>query len=380
MKRFLLYGHGGAYNHGAEAIVKTTTKLIRQKYDDAYIAISSHFPEQDREYDIEADKFFSPIPEIWRQERQSGSIIEKEGLARKMYAEALGFIDKDTTCLSVGGDNFCYPNWHRLAVFQQQATEKNAESILWGCSVEPAMITPQMWSVLNTYTHLLTRESKTYSALQQSALNTDIQLLPDPAFLLEAKQIPLPDDFQMGNTVGINVSPLVMRREPISGILLENIRNLIDYILSGTEMRVALIPHVIMPVDNDYDVLSEIKQLLAPDLHSRIWLVDRKLSAAELKFVISKCRFLVCTRTHASIAAYSSGIPTLVIGYSVKAAGIAEDLGLSEFVIDVAGIKSSREIINRFRLLYDKEDQVGGLIKEKSRQYKLQAERYSDYI
>ncbi len=378
--KFLLYGHGGAYNHGAEAIVQTTIRLIRKKYKNAYIAISSHFPEQDREYDIEADKFFSPIPEIWRQERQSGSIIKKEGLARKMYAEALGFIDKDTTCLSVGGDNFCYPNWHRLAVFQQQATEKNAESILWGCSVEPAMITPHILDILNTYTHLLARESKTYSALQQSAINTDIQLLPDPAFLLEAKQIPLPDDFQTGNIVGINVSPLVMRRETMSGILLENIRNLIDYILSETDMKIALIPHVLMPMDNDYDILSEIKQLLAPDLHSRIWLTDQNFSAAELKFVISRCSFLVCSRTHASIAAYSSGIPTLVIGYSVKAVGIAEDLGLSQFVLDVAAIKSSREIIDRFKLLYNKEDHLRGLLKQKSRQYKLQAERYSDYI
>lgn len=378
--KFLLYGHGGAYNHGAEAIVQTTIRLIRKKHKNAYIAISSHFPEQDREYDIEADKFFSPIPEIWRQERQSSSIIEKEGLARKMYAEALGFIDKDTTCLSVGGDNFCYPNWHRLAVFQQQATERNAKSILWGCSVEPSMITPPMSDVLNTYTHLLARESKTYSALQQSAINTDIQLLPDPAFLLEAKQIPLPDDFQAGNIVGINVSPLVMRRETMSGILVENIRNLIDYILSETDMKIALIPHVLMPMDNDYDILSEIKQLLAPDLHSRIWLTDQNFSAAEVKFVISRCSFLVCSRTHASIAAYSSGIPTLVIGYSVKAAGIAEDLGLSQFVLDVVAIKSSREIIDRFKLLYNKEDQLRGLLKQKSRQYKLRAERYSDYI
>ena len=46
----------------------------------------------------------------------------------------------------------------------------------------------------------------------------------------------------------------------------------------------------------------------------------------ELKGCISRCRFLVAARTHASIAAYSTGVPTLVAGYSVKARGIARDL------------------------------------------------------
>ena len=46
----------------------------------------------------------------------------------------------------------------------------------------------------------------------------------------------------------------------------------------------------------------------------------------ELKGIISKCRFFVGARTHSTIAAYSMGIPTLVVGYSVKARGIARDL------------------------------------------------------
>lgn len=55
----------------------------------------------------------------------------------------------------------------------------------------------------------------------------------------------LPSNFIENNTVGINVSPLVMEREQEDNVLLDNYRNLIAYILNKTDYAVALIPHVI---------------------------------------------------------------------------------------------------------------------------------------
>jgi polysaccharide pyruvyl transferase WcaK-like protein len=381
IKRFLLYGHGGSYNHGAEAIVKTTIGMIRKKYgNDAYIAISSHFPEQDKEYLIDADEFFSPTLKTWEKEKLASSKNEIEQLARDMYAAALNFISPDTVCLSVGGDNFCYPNWHRLAVFQQEAVQKNAKSILWGCSIEPSAITSEMEVVLKSYTHILARESKTYNALHSHKITTVIQLLPDPAFILRPEPVELPGSFEAGNVVGINISPLIMRKEVTPGIVRENISNLIDYVLSETEMSIALIPHVVMPMDNDYAALFEIEQSVNAHFRSRVWLVDRKLSAAQLKSVISKCRFLICARTHASIAAYSTGIPTLVAGYSVKAIGIAEDLGVGEFVIDVTGIKSPDLMKNMFQRLCMKADDVRSVLAEKQEGYIQKVNDYLEYL
>ena len=46
----------------------------------------------------------------------------------------------------------------------------------------------------------------------------------------------------------------------------------------------------------------------------------------EMKGFIARCRFFVGARTHATIAAYSSCVPTLVVGYSVKAGGLQRDL------------------------------------------------------
>jgi len=363
MKHFLLYGHGGSYNHGAEAIVRTTIQMIRNKYPDAYIGLSSHFPEQDKEFGIDADEIIGPNTAAWTAEKAAPP-EQKETLARTMYAQALDAITQDTTLLSVGGDIFCYPNWHRLTVFQREAERKKAKSILWGCSVEPSAITPDMLEVLRSYTHIVARESLTYNALCQYGLTDKLVLALDPAFMLQPAPFPLPEGIASNHVVGINISPLAIRRESKSGILLDNIRLLIDFIVSQTDMNIALIPHVMMPMDNDYTVLAELEQSLPSDFRSRVWLAGEKHSAAELKSLISKCNFLVCSRTHASIAAYSSCVPTLVIGYSVKSKGIAQDMGLDEFVLDLSTITDDHALTDIFKWLYAKENEVKSILNE----------------
>ena len=68
---------------------------------------------------------------------------------------------------------------------------------------------------------------------------------------------------------------------------------------------------------------------------SRICWVADNLNAAERKYLISRCEMMICCRTHASIAGYSSGVPTLVLGYSVKSAGIGRDMGMENWVIPI---------------------------------------------
>ncbi|MCL2575624.1 MAG: polysaccharide pyruvyl transferase family protein [Defluviitaleaceae bacterium] len=381
MKRFLFYAHPGTYNHGAQAIAKTTICMIREKYGNkAHIAVSSHFPEQDRQFGLDADEFFSVNHQVWGEEKTAVSWEEKEDVARKMYADALSSITPDTVLLSVGGDNYCYDNWHRLAVFQQAAASKNAKSILWGCSIEPAAITPKMVDVLNTYTHILPRETKTLEALNNHGIKSDVHLIPDPAFRLEPKATNIPKGFDEGNAVGINLGPLVIRREKKAGIIKDNIAELIDYVLSKTDMPIILIPHVVMPVDNDLNTLKELLATIPDRWQYRVWLVDESICAAKRKFIISKCRFLVCSRTHASIAAYSSGVPTIVLGYSIKSVGIGKDLGMDRFVVDIDNIDKNGIICETFKELMTNEKEIRSSLTKKVIECKKQTSKYFDFI
>ena len=60
-KHFLLYGHGGSYNHGGEAITRCTIDLLRKQVPDCFITLSTHFPEQDREFGLIPDEIITVL-------------------------------------------------------------------------------------------------------------------------------------------------------------------------------------------------------------------------------------------------------------------------------------------------------------------------------
>jgi polysaccharide pyruvyl transferase WcaK-like protein len=83
-------------------------------------------------------------------------------------------------------------------------------------------------------------------------------------------------------------------------------------------------------------------------------------NAMELKGYISRCRLFIGARTHATIAAYSSCVPTLAVGYSVKAKGIAKDIfGTYEnYVVPVQTLAYTDDLITAFEWLKVHEEDI----------------------
>ncbi len=372
-KSFLLYGHGGAYNHGAEAIVKCTAGLIKDIFPASTITLSTHFKEQDLQFDMPVDDYCVRDMNYVEADRAS---IQKGLYDGLIYKSTLDKITRNSVCLSVGGDNYCYDNWRKWKVIHERALQAGSKSVLWSCSVEPSMITGEMLNTLKTH-HLITaRESLTYDALCQRGLD-NVVLCSDAAFLLAPEKTALPQGFVEENTVAVNVSPLVVRREIKKGITVENIKNLIKFIIGETTMNIALIPHVVMPMDNDYFLLREIYEELEPK--DRICLISDKLSAAQYKYIISKCRLGIFSRTHASIAAYSSCVPAIAIGYSVKAKGIAADLGFDDYVLPLNSFSDGYSLLAMFKGLLENENRLRHLLNEKMPAYKENARKNPVY-
>jgi polysaccharide pyruvyl transferase WcaK-like protein len=309
MKHFLLYGHGGSYNHGSEAAVRCTIKLLRDNSPGCFITLSSHFPEQDKQFGVEADEIVG---------RDLNGATNEE-----IYAETICRITPETTCLSVGGDNYCYPNWQRYAAVHYAALERGAKSVLWSCSIEPSMIDDEMLAALRSH-HLITvREDISYQALRERGLD-NIKRVSDIAFSLEPKETKLPPQ----PYVALNLSPLVLRRSP--KVLLAY-QQLVDEIIEKTNWYIALVPHVEMPMDNDCEALDKLD---GPT--ERVFHVPAGKTAAEYKYIIAHAQILVASRTHATIAAWSSGVPAIAVGYSAKAHGIAADVGQEQWVLEAA--------------------------------------------
>lgn len=330
MKKILLYGHGGAYNHGAEAILRTSLPIFREI--NVPILLSTHFPEQDREFGLDklVDRLIPADLSLVPEEKSADSFEGRECAAAKIYRDTLAEIDSETICIGVGGDNYCYPNWHRQSVFHHVAKERGGQSILWGCSIQPEMIDDRMASILREHDRIFAREPLTANALKARGISR-VTLLPDPAFLLPVEPVELPKGFQ-GRTAAVNLSPLMLRQ---SEQLLKHFVETARFLLTKLD-TLLLLPHVTMPVDNDQEALDKMVEYLSPSEQARICRVSHELNAGQRKYLISHCELLVCCRTHASIAGYSTGVPTIVVGYSVKSQGIGVDIGMDHWVLPIS--------------------------------------------
>jgi colanic acid/amylovoran biosynthesis protein len=249
--------------------------------------------------------------------------------------------------MSIGGDNYCYTGIEKLADLNKLIHQKGAKTVLWGCSIEPSVINNKVIKDLKRYDLINTRESLTYNALLQLGISDNVVIYPDPAFQLDLVELPLPVGFDKDNTIGINISPLIIDKEQNSGQTMNNYIALIQHIIVTTDCKIALIPHVVKEDNDDRIPLNTLYKKFK-DTGRVVMIPDH--NCMELKGYISRCRMFIGARTHATIAAYSTCIPTLVVGYSVKAKGIAKDIfgTYDNYVISVQSLKDKNDLINSF--------------------------------
>ena len=112
--------------------------------------------------------------------------------------------------------------------------------------------------------------------------------------------------------------------------------------MDHSKLQIALIPHVVWEQNDDRKPIHELFERFKGT--GRVVEIGDG-TCEELKGYIARCRLFVGARTHATIAAYSSLVPTLVVGYSVKARGIAKDLFGTEahYVIPVQSLSRAED-------------------------------------
>lgn len=387
--KYLMYMHAGSANHGCEAIVRGLSCILGNGAD---ISVISNRPEQDEQ--AELDKLVRIIP---ARPHDSGFLRKawfyllrhltgsSDARMKYKYAGAEPFAEYEAA-FSIGGDNYCYPDaLSDLAGANLMFNRSGIPTALIGCSVEPDILKePGIVTDLGRYGLIVARESVTYKALLD-ALPRDrherIRLLPDPAFALEPKECELPAGFRIGHTIGVNVSPMIINYEAgeKSGITMENYRFLIETILRETGDTVALIPHVVTPLSDDRKPLKQLYDMFADS--GRVILAEDR-PAGELKYMISKCRLLIAARTHASIAAYSSCVPTLVVGYSVKACGIAKDLfGTDEgYVCPVQSLRNKDDLTAAYTRLEAEAETQRELLQDRIPEWKNRCRELKDIL
>ncbi|HEY0846543.1 MAG TPA: polysaccharide pyruvyl transferase family protein [Noviherbaspirillum sp.] len=367
MPTIYLTGQNNFGNRGCEALVRSAVATIRERMPDArFLVPSLDMPRDAAQWPAAAASGvrFVPSPVIPARYRQWGRLCRVlPALKSSSWPSLRGaphvdeYLRQCDAVVSIGGDNYSL-DYGLVSLFffvgiAERALELGKTVALWGASVGPFSADRRVEKLMVEHLrrlHMVSiRESHSLRYLQALGLGNRLIEVADSAFVL-ARQPVNPKHFVPTETgegiLGINASPVVEKfaRRQGAAPVADGITEFIDRVLSESGISVLLIPHVTAldggSFNNDYLYLERIARRI-PAGGGRVKLVPPGLNACQLKDVLAQCRFFIGARTHATIGALSSGVPTLSISYSVKARGINLDLfGHEKYVLPAPALSA----------------------------------------
>ena len=356
--KYFLFNHEGSKNHGCEAIVRGSMNIIENSDEKAEFVLSSYNPSDDKiinNITVKAAK----TRDLTKVEKLIAAVDLKinnsETYAlQKMYSPIVSDAEDCDVCLSVGGDTYCYGDNHGIQVLTRELKKRGKKTVLWGASIGAEDLSERKLESLRDFDAIFTREPITYELLKENGANDNIYLFSDPAFCMERVEVEPIDGFTRENTLGFNISPLVASGDPRKKEIAEDF---LRFVFENTTMKVLLVPHVVEENNNDYDFMKPIFEKF--EHTGRIAILPPDLEARQYKGYIAGTRFFVGARTHSTIAAYSSGVPTIALGYSVKARGIAKDIfGEEKYVLDIKAMTDYEELRDEFLKMLENENEI----------------------
>ena len=382
--KFLFTGIRSFSNRGVEAIVRGTQEILKSTFGSPVSTVPiEHVPLNRRQWDQSDDDGIEFIP--IRSPRLSLPILQRlvslpfQSAKTAQYLLPVDpFIEKvaenSHAALSLGGDKYSLD--YRYPIYQtcldHACMNRSAPIILWGASVGPFTSDLAYESLmvrhLSRFDAITVREDLTLEYLTKLGL-TNLVRVSDPAFLMEPTPLSNIIDWPQGElgVVGLNISPILTKRSALTGKnLIEEVAQFIRW-LWNEGFGVVLIPHV-WPLDgvqknSDVKIHSVIAATLGEKAcHNRLLSLSQSYNAPQMKWIISQCRFFVGARTHATIAALSTGVPTVFLGYSIKSRGISLDvLGNENSTIDGREI-TTHNLCKIFEQTIANESTIRGII------------------
>jgi colanic acid/amylovoran biosynthesis protein len=261
----------------------------------------------------------------------------------RLAVAAANVVRSASAVVASGGDVFCSEYGHRSLLSHLKPLEIACKAgvpvILHAQSIGPFTNEEDRSAFLRIARQaaaITVREAASYKyVIGDLQLREDrCHLVADPAFLLGQ---PDPEEGERlfkhhraredRPTVALSTSEAICHWKNSDGTgHLDTWLEIVRWLRSELKANVILIPHVqeISPLNDDRVLATEIQRRLGYD--DGVRLAGGNFSAEEFKAIISRCDFLVAERMHAAIAGLSTGVPTLVVGYSIKAKGILSDL------------------------------------------------------
>lgn len=381
MTKVYFAGHDNFGNRGCEALVRSIAGIVQQRIPDTEFITPSHRIDLDkRQWPQSANHGirFVDAPSLpgslkwWNRARKVLPPLERARPKTGLPVSVQDAIAKSDILVMTGGDvisiDYDLSSLYFYSSFVDLARKLGKPAFLWGASVGPFSRMPHIERImarqLADYDFITVREADSLSYLTKLGLK-NIAQVADPAFTLQPEPFDLESILPLAQqgVVGINVSPLIRKYRNTETSQQELDRDVILFAkqLCDQGYGVIFIPHV-GPLDNgpwnnDHSYMKGIIERFGGG-NPGIRLAPHNLNAAQLKYLLSRLRFFIGARTHATIGAISSCVPTVSIAYSVKAKGINKDIfGDERFVLETPEV-SIHTLGQAFSRLLDSESDI----------------------
>jgi len=207
------------------------------------------------------------------------------------------------------------------------------------------------------------RERKSRDALIYDAkVKKEIILSPDIANMMAFTNNNIFDD----KKIGISTSHQIIRQWKGEFGYVECIVNLCRHIFQKYGIPIVLIPNEVQRLSdmNDITVSRQIQETLEKE-EIHVDIVDSaRMSSTELKNVIASCEVIIASRYHSSVAALSSGVPTLVVGWHYKYEELLHWYGQDKWGLSTNEC-TPEKLISIFDSFWEKRDESKKIIAEK---------------
>jgi len=345
VRNIVFTGATGARNRGVEALVSTAVENIRGSNPNANITVVSSDANYDAAHLETVDSVIKDAPNYYRLDDIRRKLKYPLGLRKpsgvRRIEAAIGSAD---VVIATGGDVFSsdygVPFLKRQLALIRYAQKIGKKTVFLAHSIGPFSTEAEIdlvKPVLEASSLVTLRESFSYRYVSEELCvkGPHLALTADVAFLMNPSS---PNRLRiLNNIIGIKDGWPYVVLAPSEGITsFATSKDIFDHdaawwrtinaVLNFTDCHIVLLPHVqdLNPHNDDNNIVKRLIDHSEPN--SRIHAAFGPLSASDFKAIVGGASLLISERMHACIAGLSQCVPTLTIGYSVKANGIMNDL------------------------------------------------------
>lgn len=388
--KILLMGNGSSDNGGCEAITKGTKEILTACYGNVTV-IDSFFDYTDRfRRDDSISVFPVKYPQRWSLRWWWLQFLMKflpSQVGGFLYSSHKKEIEEADVVLSLGGDNYSldYGVPLRFVEMGRYVKKHKTPFVIWGASIGPFVQGSDFEKLISCHFKeeidwIFAREAETISYLSSIGVDKNVSLVADPAFMMKPEECESKIDLELPERyVCINFSDLmaVYVTNGDMNAWLRICADTIDALADESSLPLVFIPHV----KSDYEFMLRIYPMLKNT--KSVLLVNKSLNAAEMKWIISRAVCNIACRTHSTIASFSTSVPTISLGYSIKSKGLNLQMyGHEDFLVYKTDITAERIVDAYKRIMKDEEGVRQSLnernvtIKQKSVEAGLSLKKY----